>query len=222
MKSGISKLGLAVVIIGMLLPRCEAQIAFQLYRSGSTLTSATLNPGGLLTLDVVAVSITGNLDSFTYRISFPNEQFTLTANAFAAPFDNTLAPGGNNGSVPWSPLPLAITDNADFGSPGYTAFVPDIYRTTATTTGAGVTGNNFILETLTVRIPSPISPTTYPISLNVLEAADNTGNLVSTSSGVDFMLTVVPEPATTAIFVASLAVYAIVRGRRNHGQRRPE
>src|SRR5262249_7479499 len=132
------------------------------------------------------------------------------------------APAGNNGSVPWSPLPSTITHNADFGSPGYTALTPDIYRTTATTTGTGVTGNHVVLETLTLIVPSPSSPTTYPISLNVLEAADNTGNLVSTSSGVNFMLTVVPEPATTAIFVASLSVYAIVRERRNHRKRRPQ
>jgi hypothetical protein len=141
-------------------------------------------------VDVVATSITGNLDSFTYRITFPDPQFTLVSNTFAAPFDNTLAPAGNNGSVPWSGLPRLITDIADAGSPGFTSLVPDLYRTTATTTGAGVVGNNVVLETLTLRTPSSATQTDYTISLNVLEAADRTGTLFPTTSGVDFVLTV--------------------------------
>lgn len=220
MKSRTCRVGLIMALSGMLFVPCEAQDSFQIYKSGTTATAATLNPGAMLTLDVVATSITGNLDSFTYRITFPNQQFTLMANAFAVPFDNTLAPAGNNGSVPWSALPLAITDNADAASPGHTPLVADLYRTTATTTGTGVTGPDFVLETLTFQIPSPGSPTTYPISLNVLEAADNTGTLVPANSGIDFTLTVVPEPTTTALVAAMLALYALSRTFSNRGWRR--
>jgi len=181
-----------MVISIMLIVSCEAQVSFQIFESGTTDALVGRNPGELLTLDVVAKSITPNLDSFTYRISFPNEEFTLTANAFAAPFDNTPAPAGFNGSIPWAVLPVLITHNADAGSPGATPFVADVYRTTATTTGIPVTGQNVVLETLTVRIPSPAAlPAVYSISLNVLEAADSTGFLLPTTSGTDLVLTVV-------------------------------
>jgi hypothetical protein len=193
MKPVTRNLGLVFVISGLMLLPCRAQVSFQIYEHLTLSTAASRSPGALLTLDIVAKSIAPNLDSFTYRIAFPNQQFTLTANLYAAPFDNTLAPGGFNGSVPWSPLPAPITYNADAGSPGATPFVADIYRTTATTTGIGVTGLNVVLETFTLQIPSPsVVPVTYPISLNVLEAADSNGTLLPTTSGTDFLLTVVP------------------------------
>src|SRR6266567_1035997 len=104
-----SALYLALVCGGMQLLPCNAQVIFQLRQSGSLATTATVAPGGTLTLDVVAVSIAAevgvqdNLDSFTYRLIFPNQLFTLVNNVFAAPFDNTLVPsGGFNGSIPWS------------------------------------------------------------------------------------------------------------------------
>jgi hypothetical protein len=185
--------GLVIAISSMLRVSCEAQADFQVFQSGTAEASAQRNPGDLLTLDIVATSIASNLDSFTYRIIFPNQLFTLLANTFSAPFDNTLAPSGFNGSVPWSPLPIAVADNADAGSPAASPFVPDLYRTTATTTGIGVTGQDVVLETLTLRIPSPSPerlPATYPVSLNILEAADSIGLLVSTTSGTNFILTV--------------------------------
>ena len=214
MKSIVCKLGVIIALGRMLITPCEAQDSFQIYQDGTSATAATLSPGSLLTLDVVATAITVNLDSFTYRISFPNQLFTLTANAFTAPFDNTLAPGGNNGSIPWSGLPLLITDNADAGSPGFTLGVADLYRTTATTTGTGVTGTPFILETLTLEVPSPAVQTIYPISLDVLEAADNTGTLYSTTSGADFMLTVtpVPEPTTPVLLAGAVTLWVLLRG----------
>jgi hypothetical protein len=33
-------------------------------------------------------------------------------NVFTAPFDNALVPGGFNGSIPWSGLPVPINVNA--------------------------------------------------------------------------------------------------------------
>jgi len=224
MKSVIRNVGLALAASGLLLLPCEAQVNFQLYATGTSDTAATRNPGDIFSLSLVAVSITGsaltlgNLDSFTYRIIFPNELFTLTGNTFAAPFDNAQVPGGFNGSIPWSGLPLIITFNVDAGSPGATAFVPDIYRTTATQAGTPVAGPNALLETLTLRVPSPSVPTLYPIRLDVLEAADANGALHTVFSGVDFNLMVVPEPTTTTLVAISLAgclAWRALRGRKH-------
>jgi hypothetical protein len=172
----------------------KATVSFQIRESGTSATTATVAPGGALTLDVVAVTISAeagilpNLDSFTYRIIFPNTSFMLQNNVFAAPFDNAEAPAGFNGSIPWSGLPLPIDLVADGASPGATALVPDLYRTTATTAGVPVVGPDAVLETLTLQVPLP--PGNYPISLSVLEAADNTGALHATENGTDFVLTI--------------------------------
>jgi hypothetical protein len=221
MKSITRNVGLAAVIGGLLLLPCEAQVDFQLFLSGTGITLAQRDPGALLTLDLVAKSITPNLDSFTYRIIFPNQEFTLTGNIFTAPFDNTPAPAGFNGSIPWSLLPVTISYSADTGTPGATPLVADIYRTTATTTGIGVTGPNTVIETFTLQIPTPpfgLLPVTYPISLQVLEAADSSGALLPTTEGKPFMLTVVPEPTITAFLGVVLVLCMFSRGFRTRNQ----
>src|SRR5262245_47620149 len=138
--------GLAVAFIAIQVLPCKATVNFQIRENGTAALTATVAPGGVLTLNVVFVTsapeagILDNLDSFTYRINFPNELFNLQNNAFAAPFDNTEAPAGFNGSRPWSGLPVPINFLADAGSPGATPLAADLYRTTASTAGVPVAG----------------------------------------------------------------------------------
>jgi hypothetical protein len=109
-----SALTCALVCATIHLVPCQAQVNFQVRQNGSTATAATVTPGATLALDVVATSISteagvqANLDSFTYRVVFPNPLFTLQTSVFAAPFDNALAPAGFNGSIPWTPPAVLI------------------------------------------------------------------------------------------------------------------
>jgi hypothetical protein len=225
MKAHMSKRSETLMLGVMLLSTGHAQVDFQLYQSATSLTSAAVAPGGLLSLDVVALSIAGsaltqaNLDSFTYRITFENmdhsanQAFMLGGNSFVSPFDNALSPAGFNGSVPWwSGTDLTITLNADFGSPGATPLIADLYRTTATQTGTPVVGPNAILETLSVLAPA--TPDLYFIRLDVLEAADVNGSFHMTSNGADFAVTVVPEPTATLWVAIGLTVLAVYRRRK--------
>src|SRR5688572_15027929 len=192
MKSTLRKLGLILACAAFHLVSSQADVAFQLRESGTGALNPHVAPGALVTIEVVALNIqagagvVGNLDSFTYRIIFPNQDFDLTANAFSAPFDNNQVPAGFNGSIPWSPLPVPINFLADAGSPGATALEADIYRTTATTTGVPVVAPGTVLETLTVQAPA--APGNYQVGLNVLEAADVEGALHLTSNGDPFVI----------------------------------
>jgi hypothetical protein len=212
MKSALWKGALALAFGAMQLLPCKATVNFQIYESGSLVTTAaTVAPGGTLTLDVVAVSvaaeggiapIAANLDSFTYRIIFPNTSFTLQNNVFAAPFDNDIvALGGFNGSIPWAPPSVPI----DLLAYPPTPLDADLYRTTATTTGVPVAGPNAVIETLTLEVP--VAAGIYAISLNVLEAADSLGALHNgNGNGSDFIVTVTgpcsPDTAAPTITLA--------------------
>jgi len=202
MKSIPGKIGLIVAFAALQLLRCHATITFQLREQGSGSLHTTVAPGGVVNLEVGAVGIgaegdiSANLDSFTYRIVFPNQLFTLQNNAFQSPFDNAQVPAGFNGSIPWSGLPVLINNAADAGSPGATPLVADIYRTTATTTGTPITAPAGI-ERLTIQ--APVVPGVYNISLNVLEAADSNGSLHTTENGPNFVITVEGGPCTPDI-----------------------
>ncbi len=205
-------LGFIPALIGV--QAANGSAVFQIFETGTTNTATTVAPGGLVSLDVVAVKVNaesgveGDLDSFTYRLNFPNQDFVLTGNTFGAPFDNALAPAGFNGSVPWS-VPTAITHAADAGSPLATPLIPDLYRTTASTAGVPGVGPNLLLETLTVT--APMTAGDYAISLEMLEAADRMGAFHSVDNGVAFTVTV-PEPTTLALILAGSL--GILRRRR--------
>jgi subtilisin family serine protease len=207
-------LALALLLFGLCLPQPEASTVIQLFETGTTNTALSVSPGGAFNINVIATNVQpetdvlGSLDSLTYRILFPNENFTLTSNAFAAPFDNTLAPTGFNGSVPWTGLPVLITNTADAGSPLATPGVPDLYRTTATTTGVGGIGD-VLVETL--GLEAPAAPGNYALTLLTLEAADEFGAFHTTTDGVPFSVTVVPLPPALGLFLAGL--FALIRLR---------
>lgn len=197
-----------------------ATVVFGLVVSGTSDVAALANPGDTITLDVVADStaeagIAGEIDSFTYRIVFPNEDFSVLSAAFAAPFDNAVPPGGSNGSIPSGGYPLAITNAVDAGSPGATAGVADLYRTTATETGTPVAGTA-VLETLALTVP--LSPGFYALVLLPLEAADGLGELHTLDPQATFSLQVVPE-STTALLLA-LGLGALGCRRRRGAARR--
>ena len=166
-------------------------------------TNATVAPGASVDLEVLVEGLAAepgvdaNVDSFTYRIVFPNQQFTLLSNAFAAGFDNTLVPAGFNGSIPFTGLPLLITNSVDAGSPGATPTIPDLYRTTATPGGVPLSGPDVVLEMFGVK--SPVSPGSYPIAVHGIELADAKGDLHTTTDSSPFLLEVVPEPGTLAL-----------------------
>lgn len=218
-----------LMVCGLSLVPCHGVVMMQIRLSGTSDTFASVSPGAVVNLDVVAVSITagadtlGNLDAFTYRITFPNQDFGLEGSAFSAPFDNQRPgdlPPGFNGSIPWGG-PTPITFGADAGSPGATLLVPDLYRTTATESGLAATGNDVVLETLSIRVPTPPAgtlPAGYAINLNVLEAVDNFGSFHATDNGVDFVLTVVPEPGET-VLMAGMGLLAVIALRRRLASR---
>lgn len=208
-----------VIMIGLLLTISNPAFGstlFAIYESGTTNSNVSVGPGGSFSVDVIAETINAegstnaNLDSFTYRIGFPNQDFILTSNIFAAPFDNMLAPGGFNGSVPWVGLPLPIDNGVDTGSPGATGLVADLYRTTASTTGVPATGNS-VLETL--YLLAPIGLGNYPISLTILEAADNMGEFHTASVKSDFNVNVVPLPPAFGFMALGSGILIFLRRR---------
>lgn len=195
------------------------EVEFQLVQGGTqTVTELTVNPGDPFTLDLLAQSIVAEagvnaeLDSFAYRIEFSSEEFTLTSNSFGAPFENDVpSMGGFNGSVPWAPPAIDITNGADSGSPLSTPTIADLYRTTASEAGVPGFRPNLIVETL--GLLAPVSLGDYLIGLNVAEAADTFGSSHTASNGTDFVLHVVPEPGTAVVMLCSVFCYTVGRRR---------
>lgn len=193
-------------------------VTFGLFESGTSNNSLSVLPGGSFSMDVVALGITTegftqpNLDSFTYRVIFPNENFTLTDNLFASPFDNTQVPTGFNGSKPWyTGTSIPITNGADAGSPGTTLSESDLYRTTASTTGTPATGTMVLLETIGLLAPTAIGD--YIISLNVLEAADTLGEFHTPLGDPSLNVSVVPIPSTLGLLLPGFAGLVLLRQR---------
>ncbi|MHC4799479.1 MAG: VPLPA-CTERM sorting domain-containing protein [Planctomycetota bacterium] len=187
-----------VLIVGFLIVginTASGSISFSIFSSGTTDGSFTVSPGGIFSIDVVAMDIMAEgftraeLDAFTYRVNFPNQNFTLVGNAFTSPFDNTQAPFGFNGSIPWyTGSSIPITNGADAGSPGATPFAADLYRTTATQLGTPVTGSFAVLETTNLLAPT-----------NIKES---------------FNVNVVPIPSSILLLSGAMAALAIFRRRR--------
>jgi subtilisin family serine protease len=176
-----------------------------------------VGPGEGFTLDVVVTDLSNeggveaNLDSFAYRVVFPNQSLTLSQSGFASPFDDARAPGGFNGSIPPGDVSVAITNPADAGSPFATPLVPDLYRTTATVSGTPPAGSNILVDRL--KLVAPLSDGIYPIQLSVLEAADATGAFHTVSVGPSFLLQV-PEPDGLLPWLVGLAFLALTRRPR--------
>jgi hypothetical protein len=165
-------------------------------------------------LEITAEDFTqANLDSFTYRLVFPNQNFTLTGNSFAAPFDNTQSPAGFNGSIPWyTGTNISITNGVDAGSPGATPAVADLYRTTASETGTPATGTSVLLET--INLLAPMAMGDYPVGLNVIEAADTLGEFHTPLGDPRLQVNVVPIPSAILLQLPGLAGLALLRRRR--------
>ena len=122
-----------------------------------------------------------------------------------------LVPAGFNGSVPWTGLPLLITNSVDTGSPGATGLVADLYRTTASTGGTPAIGNSVLVETLDFLAPLGLG--NYPISLTILEAADNMGEFHTASVKSDFNVNVVPLPPAFALMALGSGILVFLRRR---------
>ena len=114
--------------------------------------------------------VQANLDSFTYRLVFPDTNHVHEFSSILAPFDDTGAPAGFNGSIPLGGTNFTITNGADLGSPFDTPLVADLYRTTASVAGTPATGSEVTVERL--KLAAPLAPGDYPIQVQVLEAAD--------------------------------------------------
>lgn len=216
------KLITKVMMIGLLLTISNPAFGstlFAIYESGTTNSNISVGPGGSFSVYVIAETINAeeltqaNLDSFTYRIGFPNQDFFLTGNIFTSPFDNNLVPMSFNGSVPWwtGGPPLQITNSVDAGSPGATGLLADLYRTTASTAGIPATGNSVLVETLDLL--APIGLGNYSISLNILEAADNMGEFHTASVKSDFNVNVVPLPPAFAFMALGSGILVFLRRR---------
>ena len=71
-----------VALLGLAEP-VRAYSAFALVLNGSSLSTVQVGPGDTFALDVVVMGLAeeagvkGNLDSFTYRVVFPNEDHVL-------------------------------------------------------------------------------------------------------------------------------------------------
>ncbi len=215
----------AVLLVGCvallgLAESARAHSAFALVLNGSSLSTVQVGPGDSFALDVVVMGLAeeagvkGNLDSFTYRVVFPNEDHVLDSSSFLSPFNGTPPPGGFNGSIPLGDVSVDITRSADAGSPYATPLVSDIYRTTASNAGVPAAGSGFVVEKLVLRAPAAAG--IYSIDMSVVEAADNTGAFHTVSAGPAFMLAV-PEPSTILQWSSGLIAMMILqslRGRR--------
>ena len=208
-----------VALLG-LAESARAHSAFALVLNGSSLSTVQVGPGDSFALDVVVMGLAeeagvkGNLDSFTYRVVFPNEDHVLDSSSFLSPFNGTPPPGGFNGSIPLGDVSVDITRSADAGSPYATPLVSDIYRTTASNAGVPAAGSGFVVEKLVLRAPAAAG--IYSIDMSVVEAADNTGAFHTVSAGPAFMLAV-PESSTILQWSSGLVGMMILqslRGRR--------
>ena len=215
----------AVLLVGCvallgLAESARAYSAFALVLNGSSLSTVQVGPGDSFALDVVVMGLAeeagvkGNLDSFTYRVVFPNEDHVLDSSSFLSPFNGTPPPGGFNGSIPLGDVSVDITHSADAGSPYATPLVSDIYRTTASNAGVPAAGSGFVVEKLVLRAPAAAG--IYSIDMSVVEAADNTGAFHTVSAGPAFTLEV-PEPSAILQWSSGLVALMILqslRGRR--------
>jgi hypothetical protein len=196
-------------------PAAHATGTFALVLGGTTEATVAVEPGASFSLDVLVTGLAGqpgvqpNLDSFTYRVIFPGADHGLEKSGFLAPFDDTPAPGGFNGSIPDGDSSAPITNFADAGSPFATPVVPDLYRTTASILGVPATGPSFVVETLSLQAPTV--PGSYAIDISVLEAADQVGAFHTATEGAAFVVEV-PEPHVLLQWVAGL-VFLVVADR---------
>jgi hypothetical protein len=200
----------------------RASSTFALVLTNSSQSTVQVGPGDVFALNVVVTglaaeaSVKGNLDSFTYRVVFQNEDHVLDSSSFLSPFNGTPPPGGFNGSIPLGDVSVAITDSADLGSPYSTPLVPDIYRTTASNTGVPAVGSGFTVEKLVLRAPT--EPGIYAIDMLVVEAADNTGAFHTVSTGPSFTLEV-PEATAMMQWSSGLVAVMILQSlRRRHAK----
>lgn len=222
-KSRISRLiSIQVIILGFLITSPNltlGSMTFDLLEAGTSNKTVTVLPGGSIALGVVAsnmtaeVSAAAELDAFTYRIVFSNEEFSLVSNVFGTPFDNTCAPTGFNGSIPWaSGAAVPITNWADAGSPKANILVADLYRTTASEAGKPAT-NDTVVETL--GLVAPQTPGVYTINLQIIEAVDKLGVFHTVSVGSAFNVNVVSSSECHDL--ASFApAYGSVSGNTNY------
>jgi hypothetical protein len=193
-------MGIQAIILAFLLAGNNlafGSMTFDLFEAGTFNKTVTVPPGANIALGVVASNMTaegsaaGELDAFSYRIVFSNEQFILNSNVFGAPFDNTSAPLGFNGSIPWTTgSAVPITNRADAGSPGANLLAADIYRTTASETGMPAS-HDVVVETLEISVPQ--TPGVYPISLEIIEAVDRLGEFHTADVGAAFNVNVLPS-----------------------------
>lgn len=201
-----------------------ASISFDLVETGTGNSSKIVTPGEAFDLDVIALSVNAEtstkneLDAFTYRIVFENEEFTLASTEFYGPYNNAKAPFGYNGSIPWlepGDPPLLIENDVDFGSPGYTSTIADLYRTTASDMGIPVpwTSGDAPINVEHDGYLAPLTPGDYTIGLEIIEAVDTMGS----SHGVDFEgsfdLTVVPIPSSLTLFSLGVAFMGFLKRR---------
>lgn len=194
MRSGPMIILLAVCGVMAQAGPARAGVQFQIREAETGNTTAAVAPGDMIHLEITAVQIAdgagvmAELDSFTYRITLPNEAFILEQNEFAEPFHNVPAPAGFNGSIPWATAAMPIGHGADAGSPHATPSAADLYRTTASIDGTPGVGPDLVLERLTLTAPAAAG--NYLIALNMIEAADRKGAFHEIDNGTPFVLEV--------------------------------
>lgn len=212
------------ILILMFVLACTNQafgaVTFSLFKSGTSDTSVTVSAGRDFMMDVVADNMTAEgfalaeLDAFTYRINFPNQEFTLVSNNFGHPFDNAQVPAGFNGSVPWADgASVPILNGVDAGSPGATALIADLYRTTASKAGTPAKGS-VVIETL--ELLAPLSLGNYIISMDIIEAVDAMGEFHTAELSMDFNVNVVPLPSAACLLAMGLSALVYFRRMKDN------
>lgn len=183
------------------------------------LGAATVQPGDLLTLDVVVSGDPADVhDAAILRLEFTDGGLAYLGYLWAAPYANGTP---DDDSKPLLGALPAVLDAATLSGTGYPAGVVDVELSNVTD-GAGGPPPAFAsgtLATVTLRVPDDWSGPGL-VGIGVRPDTFSRGfAVVPASAGPDFMLTIVPEPATLALMAAgALALLA----RRRRAQPEPE
>lgn len=207
MKALRTAMVLAVIFVSVV---AHADVTLNLYVYNTDETSATILPGE--SVDFWVRMVTGASDSVAqvnYRILLETDDWELTSREMSdyGWFEDD---GLWDNSLPTASACPATVTNALYNT---TPSDPDFYADTTRGDFAGVTGT-WTVEDFQLTIPGDTPLADYTISLLDPEATDAFGNPFDAYAGDDFILSVVPEPATMVLTLSGLAALGVGLKRR--------